>query len=505
MIKTILRAVRANLILAPLGIILSLITSVLIARTLGTRVYADYATLMAILAWLVLLAESGCNSGLGRYFNDAAVLKVRYSLYRALQYRRWIVSIFLSVALIFLGPFWAKHFGLPPDKWQPSCFALIGLLATFMLHGQLASSALTTAFRHGPVLVWNQVVMIFRALALAMMAIFFHEPMALVFVLIVVAVIETSYLHFTAVHEFKTENKLLPKGIVNAAQLHGFVSTFDKLTTNLSAGPFLLLVLAGVYSRHELAILAIATDLLQKTITVTCLPVTNMILPLLNSSRNDPVRFLRQIERLGGIVIVLFSIMTGGIAVFIPQGFPLLLGPSYNGVVSIAMIWIIPLFFETGVRMIWGSVLLTNAHYRWLSSYNILFGCLSILVLLMAHHYSLAMLLSLLGAVRIGMCVLLLFRAYRYDLLPTASRPIGILLVSAISCAASLGVQELLPSLPPFICLLAGLFTYVFSLMLFLKTLPLIPWPCYESLCQILGKYSDYLKHFLVIPKRVED
>ena len=349
---TVLRAARANLLLAPVGTVLAVITSILIARWLGPETYADYATLMALVAWLLILAEGGCNAGLGRFLDEAGVLNARGSLYRALQYRRWAIALVLAISLIWIGPIWAQSAGLSEERWQPVSFIMVGLLAAVMLHGQLASNAMLTAFRHGRVLLTNQSMTIARALVLATLAGVLREPVALVAALLVLAAVEAWILHHAAVAQIGCKRDPLPPGMANTAQKHGLVALFDKLTTALSAGPFLLLVLAGVHGRGDLAMLAIATDLLQKALSIIGLPLSNIVMPMLNESRSDPERFRRQIARLGGLMTVLFALATGGIMTTLPLGLPLLLGASFKPAVLIAMIWLLPVFFESGVRMI---------------------------------------------------------------------------------------------------------------------------------------------------------
>lgn len=494
---TVLRAARANLLLAPVGTVLAVITSILIARWLGPETYADYATLMALVAWLLILAESGCNAGIGRFLGEAGVLNARGRLYLALQYRRWTIALILAILLIWLGPVWAKSAGLSEERWQPFSFVMVGLLAAVMLHGQLASSAMLTAFRHKRVLITNQLMTIARALVLVLLAGTLHEPVVLVAALLSLAIVEAWILHRAAAAQIGHERGRLPLDMANAAQKHGLVALFDKLTTALSAGPFLLLVLAGVHGRGELAMLAIATDLLQKALSVIGLPLSNIVMPMLNESRSDVERFRRQVARLGGLMIVLFAFAAGGIMTVLPLGLPLLLGPSYNPAVPIAMIWLLPVFFESGVRMIWGAALIALDQYRWLMRFNLIYGVASLLVIFVARDWDLLTLLWLLGALRFFMSLALLGRAAQLALLPPESRPIRAMVVAGAACVLSLGVQTLLDPVPSTFQLLAGIGVYVLVVLASLRWLTLIPGPSYEALCQIAGKHKGLLMRII--------
>ncbi len=495
-------AARANLLLAPIGTVLAVIASVAIARWLGPEGYADFATLMALVTWLLILGESGCNVGLGRYLHEAQALNARGRLYWALQFRRWTISLALTIPLILLGPVWAESAGLQVDRWQSVAFSLVGLLSAVMLHGQLASSAMINVFRHGRVLLLSQSMTIVRAVALGVLAGLVREPVVLVSALLVVAIVETVLLHRAASMEFRLEQAPLPEGMVNAAQTHGLVALFDKLTTSLTGGPFLLLVLAGAYGRHELAMLAIATDLLQKALSVVGLPISNLVLPVLNESRNDSARFRRQVARLGGLTTLLFAVAAGGIAVVLPLGLPLFLGDSYGDAVPIAAVWLLPLFLESGVRMIWGAALLTLDQYRWLMVSNVAFGAVSLVVILLARGVDLKLLLVFIGFARISMSMILIGRAIRQDLVPPESRPLGIVVAAGAACALSWGTQALFAQALPTLRLVAGIVTYLLVMLTLLRWLPLIPGPGHEALCQIAGKRIGILLRFIPPPVR---
>lgn len=493
-------AARANLWLAPVGTALVVSASILVARWLGPETFADYATLMALVAWLLILAEAGCNVGLGRFLSGAGTLNARCSLYLSLLYRRWALALIMALSLFWFGPIWAQSAGLSEARWQPANFVMVGLLAAVMLHGQLASSAMLTAFRHGRVLFTNQLMTIIRALALALLAGTLREPAVMVIALLVLAIVEAGVLHHAAIAQIGHERAPLPRGMANAAQRHGLVALFDKMTTALSAGPFLLLVLAGIHGRGELAMLAISTDLLQKALSIVGLPLSNIVMPMLNESHSDPERFRRQIARLGGLMVVLFACATGGIIAALPIGLPLLLGTSYGSAVPIAMAWLLPVFIESGVRMIWGAALIALDQYRWLMGFNLIYGAASLVVIFFARDMELMILLAWLGIVRLVMSMALLGRAAQLALLPPESRPVRIMVAAGVACVLSLGVQAMLHPVPGAFRLLAGLGVYISVMLASLRWLPLIPGPSHDALCQIAGKHKGLLMRIISRP-----
>lgn len=497
---TILGAARANALLAPLGACVALGAAVIVARVLQPEVYADYATLMALLAWLLILSEVGCNTGLARYLKDAANLRARLSLYRTLQRRRWICVIGITAAACFVGPLWAKSSGLDPIRWQAVNFFLVGILSGVMLHGQLAASALSTEFQHKRLLCLSQLTTALRAASLAALAAVLGEPMALITGLLLIATGESLLLHHMATKNFVDENELLPAGFVTAAQSHGLVSLFDKLSTSLAGGPFLLLILAGAYGRAELALLAIATDLLQKAISIAGLPITGLVLPLLHESRGDEVRFRHQLERLGGLVVSWFSIVTGAVAAFLPTGFPLLLGDQYSGAVSVALVWLCPLFVESAIRMVWGTALLTINEYRWLSVFNGTFALAVLTVVFFVRDQELLVLLMCLGGVKLVMSFMVIARAFRQGLAPVASRPFGIVLASVACCLISLLAQRYTNQVSDVFCLVGGGIVYVVAMLIVLRFFPLIPAPAHQALCSLAGRHATVVKRMLAEP-----
>src|SRR4051794_5981645 len=171
----VVSAARANLVLGPIGFVLAVATSVLVARWLGPHTFADYATLLATLWWLTLLAESGCNVGLQRYLAEAATAHARLRLYYVLQLRRWCVVLALTVAVMALGPVWATWAELPAALWGSVTFGLIGVLSGVTLHAQLATSSLLATFNHAPVMTIANGMTVLRAAALCGICVYFRE------------------------------------------------------------------------------------------------------------------------------------------------------------------------------------------------------------------------------------------------------------------------------------------------------------------------------------------
>jgi O-antigen/teichoic acid export membrane protein len=490
-------AARANLVLGPIGLVLAVATSVLIARWLGPHTFADYATLLAVLWWLTLLGEAGCNVGLQRYLAEAGIAHARLRFYWVLQLRRWCVVSALTVAVMVLGPVWAARAQLPAALWGPVTFGLIGVLAGIILHAQLAASGLLATFKHARAMTVANSMSVLRAAALGAVCIYFSEPTALVVALLAVALTEAALLHWSIVQVFGQERSPLPPGMANAAQRHGLVAIVDKCSTALTGSQLLLLLLAGYQERVELAVFAVAADTMQRALGIIYLPISNLVFPMLNDSRRDPVRFIRQVERLGGVVILVTAFALAVLAAAIPAGLPLLFGDAYTGAGPIALLWAFPLFVEAAARMIWGASLLTLDYHSWLMKFNVVFGLLSAVVVFAIVHADITTIVVAVGLLRLVMVGVLLAKGAKLGLLPAPVFPLRITSAAAAALALSWGVQIALSDALPIWRLLLGLGVFATFTGALLHLIPLIPERSYEVFLQLAGRYGSLLSRMI--------
>jgi O-antigen/teichoic acid export membrane protein len=493
----ILSAAKANLFLAPIGVALAVLSSTFIARWFGPETYADYATLTSLLAWVLLLAESGCNAGIGRYLPEARQNQAEKTLYLTLQKRRWGIVVLWTGLLVFFGPLWADYSGLPPHRWDYPAFLMIGILSGAMLHGQLANFALVSAFYHRNALLVSQIMMLVRAITLLILASFLREPIHLVMALIVLASIESVIMHRMVLKLYKKEDRPLEQTLATQAQKHGLVSQFDKLTSTLASGSFLIIALTASHERAELAMLAVATDLLQKLVSVIALPLSNLILPVLNDARQDKERYIKHVDRFSALTLLLFAIACGATAIALPSGIPLLLGQAYTPAIPLATIWLIPLFIEAGARMVFGSSLITLDYRKWVMAYNAVFGLLAVILLALTYKHSLTAILLALGALRCVMSIFLLRKAYCVGLLTLRTQPWGIIAIVGVATALSYGLLHLIDGVSPLIQLAAGLSLYGIVVLSGLHFLPIVPRSTMETFYHLAGKYSPFIKRLL--------
>jgi O-antigen/teichoic acid export membrane protein len=460
--------------------------AVVLARWLGPKLYGEYATILAMLSWLLLVSEIGCNAGMQRYYLEARDAGVRYSLYRVLQLRRWAVvaSVTLSAGVVL------SLAGEPSTPWKPVTIALIGGVAALTLHAQLASSVLLAGFGHGRTIVVASVMTIVRAAVIAIVCVFWSDPVALVSALAIPSGLEAAILHCLASKEFGTESTRLPAGMANAAQRHGLVGMVDKIGTQVSGPDFVILVFVGVHGPAEIAMFALATGMLQKVLSVVNMPLSNLVLPVLNSARDDRAQLVVQIDRLGAMAIIVNALAIGGLVTVIPAGVPLVFGEAYAEAASMAVIWVGPLFLEAAARMVWGAALLQTRAYRWLMTYNMASGALTLAIMATLASAELSTLVIALSLLRIGFVGAILLGAAQRGLFTASSIPVRIVFVVVMGAALSWLVQSSMSGWPRVWVLMAGITSYAAVVGVAVHFLPLIPQTSHMALRRLAGRYE---------------
>ena len=106
--EKILSAARHNWWLNSLGFALSFVASVVLVRVVPRELFAQYAAVLAIVGVATLVFEAGANSGLTRYLREASECGATGTFYLRMQRRRWIAAIICAVAVVLLGPIYAR-------------------------------------------------------------------------------------------------------------------------------------------------------------------------------------------------------------------------------------------------------------------------------------------------------------------------------------------------------------------------------------------------------------
>ncbi len=439
----ILEASRANLLLGATSAVVTLVSSVVVVRTLGPSLYGEYATILAIVAWGLLAAEAGGNAGFMRFMGKAEQFGARASLYQAILLRRWLVLAVLTGVLLLFGPHWAKWAGFDVDHhWNGWVFSGAAIVITAGLTGQLAYCGLLGAFKHREALMLSQSFIILRSLALVVVAIMQPSVQWLVAALVAVAVVEAGWYHASITRHISTERAALPTGMVWMAWRHGLVTVYDKVTSAVGNGPFLLLVLAAYYTRIDLALLAIAAELVAKALSVTGMPAGNMVLPYLNSVSDIPVALSGAMAKVIKISIFIFLSGLGAIYVLLPSGLTLLYGDLYSHAVPLSLLLAAPVFIDAWGRFAIVTGLVAKGHYREVVIMNTAQAALAVTVLVFTYDKGIITVLVGEAIVRFSVVAGLLILATRAGMLSGFRFPYTFVAMVLCAVAAGLGFGE---------------------------------------------------------------
>lgn len=489
----IVQAARVNAILSPIGMLISILGMIVVARILKPVIYAEYASVLAIVGWALMLAEAGGNIGFMRYLKEAESLQGRGTLYLSLLLRRWIVGIAVCVIMVLGGPLWAKWAGLSPLVWNPFVFVALSVIVFASLTGLLAYYGLLGALCHADALVSSQVVSVVRTLSVTTAAFFAPSLNILAGILMVVATVEALWYHSKIWSLFRHERAPIPVELIVKSRKHGLVTVFDKITSAIGGGPFLLLILAPFYGRPELAVMAVATDLIQKALVVTGLPMSNMVLPYLNNASNDSEAFGLAAGKVIKLSILLFLPVLGALLVFIPSGLPLLFGAKYEGAVPLALLIVVPAFFDSWVRFSLVSSLNTKGKYREVVMLNIIQGAMVLISLSVTYKLGLMPIIAVQGIVRIFASIGVVWIAQREQLFSFNMLPPGILGATLIAVVSGLGFGWLFDDTFGFYVVFIEISIYLMILLLLVRSFFLIEKDIYD----ILYNFAGSKKHII--------
>jgi glycosyltransferase involved in cell wall biosynthesis len=162
----IISALQANWWLNLAGLLLSFLASVVLVRAIPRELFAQYAAVLAIVGVATLVFEAGANSGLTRYLREASECGATGTFYLRMQRRRWIAAIICAVAVILLGPIYARSTqlgGAASERWV---FICVAVLVAATLTKLLAHYGLLALFEAKTALLLQQGFLVFRSVSL---------------------------------------------------------------------------------------------------------------------------------------------------------------------------------------------------------------------------------------------------------------------------------------------------------------------------------------------------
>lgn len=437
----LLNAARANIFLSVTNIFVALIGNIILVRVLSPAVYGEYATMLSIVAWGLIIFEAGGNSGLMRFLPELERFRSRGGFLVRIIRLRLMVGI-IVVALMFLcGPLWVRYAGLSADIWSRMVFVALGCTIAAGLIGLPAQFAMLSIFQHRSALAVSQAIAITRVVIVAVCAWYGAALEVFACVVAAVACVEAVFFYFLIQPFFSGEMGDPPAGFVFSAFKHGLVTVFDKVSSQVGSGSFLLIALASSKSPSELALLALGYDVALKALSIAGAPIGALIVPYFNSSRvNDGISRATELVSRSSAVL-LFTCM-GGYLVLVPFVLPFLFGESYRDAVLLAQIFGVFLFIDSWGRQSFSVAMITSGFYRSINILNTIQGALALVLLILTWNEDILTVVGCQAMLRVLSTVALVVAVVRFGLLKLNRLPIFCFLSAAVAAVVIIWCQS---------------------------------------------------------------
>lgn len=443
--ERIVSAVRSNWLLNAAGLLLSFAASVVLVRTMSPSLYAEFGAVLAIIGVTTLVFEAGANSGLTRYFAEAARQQARGTFYRLMQRRRWFAAVLCAIALFAFGPLYASHTQFARLDAQPWLFAAIAAIVTATLLRLLAHYGLIALFETRTALLLQQGFHLTRSAALAGIALAGGGLVHLIAGLFALASLEAMVVHHKLARLIGTERAPVPDGFINRAQGFGLLTIFDKACAMLGSGTVILLVLSPTHPASSIALLVLAVDLVSKIVSVTVMPMGNLVAPYLSHTSDAPDAQGLAIARVVKFSSLLYCFSIGAALLVLPWFVPAVFGGGYRAAAGLAALLVIPTAFENWIRGSCSPALLRNGHYRDLAIVNLLQVIATLATFALVWRQPVETVLIAVGSVRCAVAAINLVLIRRLVPARTYRVPLEGLAIGVTACAAAFLSDSVLP------------------------------------------------------------
>ncbi|HEX8680358.1 MAG TPA: oligosaccharide flippase family protein, partial [Chthoniobacterales bacterium] len=398
--KKIIAALHANWWLNLAGLFLSFVGSVVLVRALPHQLYAQYGAVLAIIGVATLVFEAGANSGLTRYLREAADRKARGTFYIRMQRRRALAAAACACALVLLGPIYARNTQLGGAASEPWLFVIIALIVAGTLTKLLAHYGLLALFEARTALLLQQGFLVLRSATLAGIAVGGGGLRAITGALLAITIVEALVVHFRLWRLLRGEREPLPGAFVNRAQTFGLYTVFDKGCAMLGSGSVILLVLASNHSAAVIAALALAVDLVGKAVSLTVMPMGNLVAPYLSHATDDRAEQGRAIARVLKLSSLLYAFTIGAALLLFPSFVHVVYGGKYDLAILLTLVLLVPTAFENWIRGCCSPALLRNQCFAPLLKLNLVQAVATLATLALVRHASVEVVVATVGGVR---------------------------------------------------------------------------------------------------------
>jgi hypothetical protein len=225
------------------------------------------------------------------------------------------------------------------------------------------------------------------------------------------------------------------------------ISVFDKTCAMLGSGTVMLLVLAPRQPAVVIAFLTLAIDLVGKLVSVTVMPMGNLVAPYLSKTSDDPAAQGAAAARVVKLSSLLYCASIGAGVLALPAFVPVVYGEGYRAAATLALLLLVPTAVENWIRGCCSPALLRTGRYRELLTVNILQAVGTLGTLALVYRMPVETVLVSVGAVRcaIAACNLALLA----PMLPRGSYRVpveGALIAAAgVICAQAVGGVVAMP------------------------------------------------------------
>jgi O-antigen/teichoic acid export membrane protein len=443
--QKIISALHANWWLNLAGLLLSYLGSIVLVRAIPHELFAQYAAVLAIIGVASFVFEAGANSGLTRYLREASECGATGSFYLRMQRRRWIAALVCAVAVIIIGPIYARSTQLGSAAAEQWVFIAIALIVAATLTKLLAHYGLLALFEAKTALLIQQGFLVLRSAVLATIGLLGGGFAGLVAALLAISVLEAFLAHRRLWRLIREQRQPVATEFVNTAQKFGLLTIVDKGAAMLGSGSVILLVLAPQHPATTIAFLALAIDLVGKAVSVTVMPMGNLVAPYLSHASDEADVQGRAIARVLKLSSVLYAFSIGGVVLLLPWFVSFVYSGRYDGAIGFALLMLVPTAFENWVRGCASPALLRNGRSGSLMKLNAVQAGATVLALVLVRQAAVETVIAVVLGVRAAIACGSLFLLR--PLVPAGSLrvPLQALLVGGLSYAMAYVWGSLLP------------------------------------------------------------
>jgi len=344
-----------------------------------------------------------------------------------------------------LGPIYARSTqlgGAASERWV---FICVAVLVAATLTKLLAHYGLLALFEAKTALLLQQGFLVLRSVSLAAIGLLGGGLAGLVGALLAITILEALLVHWRFWRLIREERAPISTEFVTRAQKFGFLTIFDKGCAMLGSGSVILLVLAPRHPAIVIAFLALAIDLVAKVVSLTVMPMGNLVAPYLSHTSDEPELQGRAIARVLKLSSLLYAFTIGAALLLFPWFVGFVYGGKYDGAIRLIPLLLLPTAIENWIRGCCSPALLRNAHSRSLMKLNAVQAVVTMAVLVLVRQQPVEVVILFVGAVRAAIVSfsLVLVR----PLVPVGSYrvPLQGALVAAFSCAIAYAWGLLVP------------------------------------------------------------